>query len=71
MRLLQGNATEWETATGNKSIFHRVLADPEDFSAECAATVLMSRLRADTLIQIEVQTVWRESHLSVLLEYIF
>lgn len=71
MCLLQGNATEWETATGNNSIFHRALANPEHFSAECAATVIMSPLRADKLIQKEVQTVWRESHLSVLLEYIF
>lgn len=31
----------------------------------------MSLLRADKLIQKEVQTVWRESHFSVLLEYIY
>lgn len=51
MCLLQGNATEWETATGNNSIFHRALASTEHFSAEFAAVVIMSRLRADKLIQ--------------------
>lgn len=48
---LRGNATEWETATGNNSIFHRALASTEHFSAEFAAVVIMSRLRADKLIQ--------------------
>lgn len=48
---LRGNATEWETVTGNNSIFHRALASTEHFSAEFAALVIMSRLRADKLIQ--------------------
>lgn len=48
---LRGNATEWETATGNNSIFHRALASTEHFSAEFAAVVIMSRLRADKLTQ--------------------
>lgn len=54
-----GNATEWESANGNHSNFHRALASPEHFSAECAAIVIISRLRADKLIQKEGQTVWR------------
>lgn len=48
---LRGNATEWETATGNNSFFHRALAGTGHFSAEFAAVVIMSRLRADKLIQ--------------------
>lgn len=48
---LRGNATEWETATGNNSFFHRALAGTGHFSAEFAAIVIMSRLRADKLIQ--------------------
>lgn len=57
--LRRGNATEWESANSNHSNFHRALASPEHFSAECAAIVIISRLRADKLIQKEGQTVWR------------